>query len=101
MNDNFITPISRVGGMNLIGQTGEIKADKGAEFSDIFKNAINDVKQTQADLEMQQYLLATGQLDSVHSVTVAAAEAQLTVDMLVELRNKALESYNELLRVSL
>ncbi|HCR83117.1 MAG TPA: flagellar hook-basal body complex protein FliE, partial [Lachnospiraceae bacterium] len=32
---------------------------------------------------------------------IAASEAQLSVDMLVQLRNKAIESYNELMRISL
>lgn len=32
---------------------------------------------------------------------VASSQAQLAVDMLVSLRNKAMESYNELMRISL
>ena len=36
-----------------------------------------------------------------HSVTIAGSYAQLTVDMLVSLRNKAMESYNELMRMNI
>ncbi|MFR1871809.1 MAG: flagellar hook-basal body complex protein FliE [Coprococcus sp.] len=32
---------------------------------------------------------------------MAASQAQVAVDMLVQLRNKALDSYNELMRLSL
>ena len=52
-------------------------------------------------LEDKQYLLATGQIDDAHTVPIAAAEAQLSVDLLVQLRNKAVEAYNELMRISL
>ena len=70
-------------------------------FRSIFENAVNDVKTTQADLEDKQYLLATGQIDDAHTVPIAAAQAQLSIDLLVQLRNKALDAYNELMRISL
>ena len=59
------------------------------------------MKDTQKNLEDKQYLLATGQIDDAHTVPIAAAEAQLSVDLLVQLRNKAVEAYNELMRISL
>ena len=70
-------------------------------FRSIFENAVNDAKTTQADLEDKQYLLATGQIDDAHTVPIAAAQAQLSIDLLVQLRNKALDAYNELMRISL
>ena len=66
-----------------------------------FEDAVNDVKTTQQDLEDKQYLLATGQIDDAHTVPIAAAQAQLSIDLLVQLRNKAIDAYNELMRISL
>ena len=70
-------------------------------FKDFFADAIQNVKDTQKNLEDKQYLLATGQIDDAHTVPIAAAEAKLSVDLLVELRNKAVDAYNELMRISL
>ena len=70
-------------------------------FQSVFKEAIGNVTQTENDLVNKQYLLATGQIEDPHSVMVASSQAQLAVDMLVTLRNKALESYNELMRIGL
>ena len=67
----------------------------------VFQEAINNVAQTENDLVNKQYLLATGQIEDAHSVMVASSQAQLAVDRLVSLRNKAMESYNELMRISL
>ena len=67
----------------------------------VFREAIDNVTSTENDLVNKQYLLATGQLEDAHSVMVASSQAQLAVDMLVSLRNKAMESYNELMRISL
>lgn len=72
-----------------------------AVFKSVFQNAVNNVTTTDRDLADKQYLLATGQIDDAHSVMIAASEAQVAVDMLVSLRNKAMESYNELMRISL
>lgn len=49
----------------------------------------------------QEYLLSTGQIDDAHTVPAAAAKAQLSVELLTALRNKALESYNEMMRISI
>ena len=58
-------------------------------------------KDSQKNLEDKQYLLATGQIDDAHTIPIALSEAQLSVDLLVQLRNKAVEAYNELMRISL
>ena len=50
---------------------------------------------------IKQYLLATGQLDDAHSLPIAQAKAGISIDLLVTLRNKALESYNELLKMNI
>ena len=64
-------------------------------------SAINNVKTSQLDVENKQYLLATGQLSDAHSLPIAEAKAQISLDLLVSLRNKALDSYNELMKINL
>ena len=70
-------------------------------FADIFQSAIDNVKQTDAEKNHAEYLLATGQLDNPAELTIAATKAQTSVELLVQLRSKALESYNELMRINL
>ena len=48
-----------------------------------------------------QYLLATGQLDNPAVATIAGTKAQLSVQLLAELRNKALDAYSEISRMSM
>lgn len=70
-------------------------------FADIFQSAIDGVKSTDAEVNEAEYLLATGQLDNPAELTIAATKAQLSVDLLVELRNRALDAYSEISRISL
>lgn len=100
-SSEFINPIQPIN----IGEDTSAEKVKGKEgisaFKEIFKEAVNDVRTTEDNLAKNQYLLATGQIDDPHTVGIASSEAQLAVDLLVSLRNKALESYNEIMRISL
>ena len=86
---SFITP------KKAYGRNGE-----AALFSDVFKNVIEQVHTTQEDVENKQYLLSTGQLDDAHTLPIAEAKAELSLDILITLRNKAVESYNELMKMN-
>lgn len=67
----------------------------------IFQNAVQNVRDTDADLVQAQYLLATGQLDNPATATIAATKNELAVDLLVQLRSRALEAYSTLTQITL
>ena len=84
--------------------TGEVsKKDNTPEvpFAQIFQSAIDNVRQTEDEKNKMEYLLATGQLDNPAELTIASTKAATAVELLVQLRNKALDSYSELIRTSL
>lgn len=70
-------------------------------FESIFRDAIDNVKQTDAEKTEAEYLLATGQLDNPAALTIAATKNEIAVELLVQLRNKALDAYSEITRISL
>ncbi len=70
-------------------------------FEDVFRSAIDNVKQTDAEKNKAEYLMATGQLDNPSTLTIASSKAVLSVQLLVQLRNKALDAYNEVSRMSI
>lgn len=105
MEQAFITPMQPIGSLEEVWQinsqrTGR-KEENNSVFKDVIRGVVNDVVSTQKDLEEKQYLLATGQLDDVHMLPIASARAGLAVDLMVQLRNKAMDAYNEIMRISL
>lgn len=105
MEDMFITPIQlwgKIGETTSASDTSKgLKGQEGiSAFKSIFEEAINNVRTTDQNLAENQYLLATGQIEDPHTVNIAASEAQLSLDLLVSLRTKALEAYNEIMRLS-
>ena len=99
---SFITPMQlwNIGG--TLSETQDMPAinAEASLFKNVFKNTVNQVKETQADVEYKQYLLSTGQLDDAHTLPIAEANASLSMDVLITLRNKTRESYNELIKMN-
>lgn len=102
MEQMFITPIIPLDSIGNIGSDKKVTSGNTGStvFQDVFREAIQNVKATDKELTTQEYLLSTGQIDDAHTVP-AAAKAQLSVELLTALRNKALESYNEMMRISI
>ena len=83
-----LQPISR---MVKTEESAAVQENASGMFGSIFQSAIDNVKQTDAEKNEAEYLLATGQLDNPAELTIAATKSQIAVDLLVQLRNKALD----------
>lgn len=70
-------------------------------FSQIFQSMIDNVKQTDATRNEKYYALVTGQLDNPAEATIAATQATVATELLVQMRDRALDAYSELMRISL
>jgi flagellar hook-basal body complex protein FliE len=82
-------------------ETATSSTSQAGMFGSIFQSAIQNVKDTDAELVQSEYLLSTGQIDNPATVTIAATKNELAVDLLVQLRNKALDAYSQLTQITL
>ena len=74
----------------------ELDQVKDSAFGSLFKGMIQDVKDTDAEFTQAQYLLATGQIDNPAQVNLAGYKAELSLNLLIQMRDRALTAYNEL-----
>lgn len=72
-----------------------------SSFSEIFQNALNNVSETNTTVQQNIAELVAGETDDLHTVAIDLTKAELAVEMLVQVRNKALDAYNEIMRISL
>lgn len=95
--NGFITPMKEwdAVGKNDGKITGTENGTKSV-FQSVLEDTIQNVYDTQKDVEQKQYLLATGQLEDAHSLPIAQAKAELSLEVMISLRNKAMEAYNEI-----
>lgn len=100
----FITPMVPVRSaaeLSAPKQTEQKRQPGGQMFVDIFQNAVNNVKETEGEAARVEYQLATGQLDDIHSYTIAASKAAAAGELVIQLRSRALDAYNEIMRINL
>lgn len=81
-------------------QAPEAAASGGSVFGDIFRSLVDNVRETEDDVAKNEYLLATGQLDNPSVLQVAELKANTATNLLVQLRDKVLNAYSELSRIS-
>lgn len=70
------------------------------DFRQVFSEAITNVRDTDAELAHEQYKFVTGQSEDTHSLSIAATKAQVSLELLTAIRDKTLESYNELIKMT-
>lgn len=88
-----IAPLAAPGGAAASSPAG------GPSFADQLARALDQVNALQLDADRQAELLATGELKDLHTVVLAAQKAELALQLTVQLRNKALEAYQEIIRM--
>lgn len=68
-------------------------------FQDLLKQGINyvDSLQKRADGMMEAY--ASGKTQDIHEVMLAVTEANIALQLTVSIRNQALQSYQEIMRM--
>ena len=74
-------------------------ASKPQDFGAWLASAVGDVNQqlARADQSLQQ--LAAGETQNLHQVMIALEEARIGVQLVVQVRNRLLEAYQEILRM--
>ena len=68
-------------------------------FASKLQEAINEVNDLQKNREEMVDGMVSGQATEVHDVMIAAKESQMAFELLLEIRNKLLESYQEVMRM--
>jgi flagellar hook-basal body complex protein FliE len=94
-----------INGINA-GMQGLLKTVKdksqGGQFENIFSELVNDVNKAQNDSSKITQDYVTGQNNvELHDVMIAGEKAKTSLDLLMEIRNKTIDMYKELTKISL
>ncbi len=72
---------------------------EGVGFGDTLRNAIEQVDGDQKQAAEQVTAFVSGEQENVYEVMIAMNQAQLSFQMMTEVRNKMLDTYQELMRM--
>ena len=70
-----------------------------AGFGDTVGKALESVSAAENQADALAQRLAAGEDVGIHELMVATSKAQLSVEVLVQVRNKAVEAYQEIMRM--
>ncbi|HEY0904729.1 MAG TPA: flagellar hook-basal body complex protein FliE [Marmoricola sp.] len=71
----------------------------GEDFGSMVLDGIDRLERVQDTSDQLAVKAATGDLDAIHQYTIAATEASVTTQLTVAVRNKAVEAFNEIMRM--
>lgn len=97
-----VAPIGAASAISQLTQTsapGAASATKGAEGPS-FAKALDAASNLGVQADSLASQVSTGQLPNIQSFTTAAAKAELAVDLAVAIRNRAIDAYQEIMRMS-
>ena len=107
MDINSINQIGSAGeaggifGASPLGAASEVPEDDTYSFESVFTDALDSVKETSQKVTEEAYKLATGQTENMHDITIASTQANLAVQLFVQIRNKTLSAYQELMNMQI
>jgi flagellar hook-basal body complex protein FliE len=80
-------------------QDSALDRTSGASFADTLKQAIGQVNDLHKASDKAAQNLATGKTDNVADVMIAAEKADIALRVMVQVRNKVIDAYNEIMKM--
>ncbi len=98
MNDmlirgDLIPPIS-----DTPGESGKAGGNKGS-FSKVLKDKIGEINKLQLDADKAIAKVELGDSGSIHETIIAMEKASISFRTMMQVRNKILEAYQEVMRM--
>jgi flagellar hook-basal body complex protein FliE len=85
--------------MNMASPLKPTPAESQQKFADFLKNTLDQVNKAQDESDVATKKLANGQKIDLHEVMIASQKASITFQATMEVRNKVVEAYQEVMRM--
>lgn len=99
------TSMSNVNGLSQFSEitkkVDDVKENEKSNFSNILEQVISEVNESQLISNEKVDMFIKGEDVAVHDVMIAMNEAQMSMQLLIEARNKVVEAYKEINNLSL
>jgi len=96
-----IRGIGSAGAANPVRSIQKPGETAGPNFKETLSGFLKDVNSMQAQADVSVQKLAAGEITDVHQVMNAAEEAKVAFNMMMEMRNKVMTAYEEVMRMRL
>lgn len=99
-NINRVVPglIENINSPKLVSNANTAK-ETGGDFGGLLTQMIQNVGSAQAESGRLEEAMLAGEPVELHQVMIKAEEAGVSMDLLLEVRNKLMDAYKELMRM--
>ena len=96
-----ITNFPGIAGLAEAGSAGKAAASdsKAGSFANVLQDSLGEVNQMQQKADAAITALATGEKVSLHETMIAMEQADVSFRLMMQVRNKIVEAYQEILRM--
>ena len=95
-----IQPISTADLLKAKGTSGA-QGSYGVDFAEQLKAAMGNVNQMQVEGDQAMSDIATGSVKDLHQAAIAIDKAEISMKLMLEVRNKAMNAYKEITRTQM
>lgn len=102
MGITLINKVIGASGVNPIALTPKAGGvNVGEQFNSILNDAMAKIGGQQQEVEQLNNMFAAGELPDVHRLLIAAEKSSLNLQLTVQVRNKVIEAYQEIMRTQI
>ena len=97
-----IAPVTAVSGVTATDYLSSVQpaaSTDGSAFGASLTGAVDNVQQLQSTSNELTLQAITGDLDDIHSATIASTRAAVTLELVAAVRNKGVDAFNEIMRM--
>jgi flagellar hook-basal body complex protein FliE len=94
-----LNPVSSLASGDATSLSGTHSSQGQASFSEVLGRALDEVNRMEMDANHKAERMAAGLEPDFHTVMIAAEKADLAFQLTVQVRNKVLEAYQDIMRM--
>jgi len=81
--------------------TKKVDKDKISEFTKIFEESLKEVDKLQKQADKAIKELSFGKIKDIHQTMIALKKANISLELMMQIRNKIIEAYQEIMRMQI
>ena len=87
--------------ISVQGALNKVQEKENISFKDVLLRELYNVSELEKTADAITTDFISGKTDNIHSVLIAAEKASIALQLLVEIRDKVIDAYNEIMRMQI
>jgi len=97
----ILSSVGNLNNQNMIGNLNKNNNTEGDSFASVLKSAMGDINQQQVQAYDAMESIATGKVENLQEAVKQIEEAELSLKLGLEVKNKALSAYKQVMAMQI